>query len=60
MFYETAKANNWLCTNEEAERRLSTGDFKLFVDYGKDEKLVVYTPYIPLQIIPWNLKENTS
>lgn len=50
--YKVAKANKWLCTDEEADRRLAAGDFMLLADYGKDEKFLVYTPYIPLQITP--------
>jgi mRNA-degrading endonuclease RelE of RelBE toxin-antitoxin system len=45
--YETLKKNGYLCTDEEAERRLKTGEYRILFDYGKDEKLLLYIPYIP-------------
>ena len=44
--------NNYLFTDEEAEKRLKTGEYKLLADYGKDKKFIVYVPYIPLMITP--------
>lgn len=44
--------NNYLFTDEEAEKRLKTGKYKLLADYGKDKKFIVYVPYIPLMITP--------
>ena len=49
-FYEIAVKNKWLFTDEEAEKRLKTGEYKLLADYGIDEKFIIYVPYIPLQI----------
>ena len=40
--------NNFLFTDEEAEKRLKTGDYKLLADYGKNKKFIVYEPYIPI------------
>jgi hypothetical protein len=50
-FYEIAVKNKWLFTDEEAKKRLKTGEYKLVADYGIDEKFLVYVPYIPLKII---------
>jgi len=48
--YNIIKANNWFCSDEEAEKRLKTGQWVLLADYGTDEKFLAYVPYIPLQI----------
>ena len=45
---KTLEKNNFLFTDEEAEKRLKTGDYKLLADYGKDKKFIVYKPYIPM------------
>ena len=50
MIYEIAKVNGWICTDDEAEKRLESGEFIGVADFGKDEKLLVYVPYIPLLI----------
>jgi hypothetical protein len=42
--------NNFLFTDEEAKKRLKTGEYKLIADYGKHKKFIVYIPYIPLFI----------
>lgn len=45
---KTLEQNKFLFTDEEAEKRLKTGEYKLFADYGKDKKFIVYVPYIPM------------
>ena len=40
--------NKFLVTDEEAEKKLKTGEYKLLADYGKDKKFIVYEPYIPM------------
>jgi hypothetical protein len=50
-FYDITVKNRWLFTDEEAEKRLKSSEYKLVADYGIDKKLLIYIPYIPLQII---------
>ena len=45
---KTLEQNKFLFTDEEAEKRLKTGEYKLLADYGKDKKFIVYVPYIPM------------
>lgn len=40
--------NKFLFTDEEAEKRLKTGEYILLADYGKDKKFITYQPYIPM------------
>lgn len=50
--YEIAKANKWLFTDEKAKELLKSKEWHCWCDYGKDEKFLVCTPYIPLFITP--------
>lgn len=52
--YNTLKKNGYLCTDKEAERRLKTNEYILLYNFGKDEKLVAYQPYIPLMMMDFN------
>jgi hypothetical protein len=45
---KTLEQNKFLFTDEEAEKRLKTGEYKLLGDYGKDKKFIIYEPYIPM------------
>jgi hypothetical protein len=51
-FYRIAVKNNWLFTDKEAEKRLQTGEYMIYSDYGIDKKFIIYIPYIHMHIIP--------
>lgn len=48
MFYNVAKANGWLYSDEKANELLSKpgSEWSLFTKYDKDENFLVFTPYI--------------
>ena len=48
--YTIAKINNWLFSDDDAEKLLKSNEYKLIADYGKDEKFILYIPYVPLLI----------
>ena len=48
--YRTAKKNGWLYSDKKAERLVNSKEYKLIKDFGKNEKLLAYIPYLPLFI----------
>ena len=47
-FYQILKKNKFLCTDKRAKKLLKDKEYHLYADYGKDEKFVVWIPFIPV------------
>ena len=48
--YSIAKANGWLKSDVETLNLLKEKEYKLLNRFKRDENLLIYIPYIPLQI----------